>query len=208
MPRMWTRGLYAALIALSWQANAFGTDTLLVNGHIYTGNKAAPWADSLAISGARIEAVGTRKAVSKHADGRTRVIDLKGRTVIPGIVDSHVHLLFGAYALHGLNLSTPESSITPSKPDLLVERLKAYAAAHPDDPVLFGRADFSTALPTTPTHTLLDRAVPDRPVVIHNTSEHALWLNSAAMKMADLTSRPLADPDEERGVIRASKSCR
>jgi hypothetical protein len=185
MPRVWTKSLYAALIALSWQGSAFGTDTLLVNGHIYTGNKAAPWAEALAITGARIEAVGTKAALSKHAGGRTRIIDLKGHTVIPGIVDSHLHLLFGAYALHGLNLSTPESSITPSKPDLL-----------------FGRADFSTALPTTPTHALLDRAVPDRPVVIHNTSEHALWLNSAAMKMAGLTSRPLTDPDEERGVIR------
>jgi predicted amidohydrolase YtcJ len=194
--------LYAALIALSWQANAFGTDTLLVNGHIYTGDKTAPGADALAITGARIEAVGRSAAVSKRAGGHPRVIDLKGRTVIPGIVDSHMHLLFGAYALHGLNLSTPESSITPSKPDLLIARLKAYAAAHPDDVVLFGRADFSTAPPTTPTYALLDRAVPDRPVVIHNTSEHALWLNSAAMKMAGLTTQPLADPDEERGVIR------
>jgi predicted amidohydrolase YtcJ len=202
MLRVWMKGLYAALIALSWQASAFGTDTLLVNGHIYTGNKAAPWADALAITGARIEAVGSRTEVSKHGGGHARVIDLKGRTVIPGIVDSHLHLLFGAYALHGLNLSTPASSITPSKPDLFVERLKAYAAAHPDDLVLFGRADFSTAPPTTPTHVLLDRAVPDRPVVIHNTSEHALWLNSAAMRMAGLTSRPLTDPDEERGVVR------
>jgi predicted amidohydrolase YtcJ len=202
MLRVWTRGLYAALIALSWHASAFGTDLVLVNGHIYTGNKAVPWAEALAITGARIEAVGTSAAVSKHAKGAARVIDLKGRTVIPGIVDSHMHLLFGAYALHGLNLSTPESSITPSKPDLLIERLKAYAAAHPDDVVIFGRADFSTALPTTPTYALLDRAVPDRPVVIHNTSEHALWLNSAAMKMAGLTKQPLVDPAEERGVIR------
>jgi predicted amidohydrolase YtcJ len=202
MVRVWMKVLYAALIALAWQASALGTDTLLVNGHIYTGNKAAPWADALAITGARIEAVGSRTEVSKHGGGHARVIDLKGRTVIPGIVDSHLHLLFGAYALHGLNLSTPESSITPSKPDLLIARLKDYAAAHPDDLVLFGRADFSTALPTTPTHALLDRAVPDRPVVIHNTSEHALWLNSEAMRMAGLTSRPLTDPDEERGVIR------
>jgi hypothetical protein len=202
MPTVWTKGLHAALIALFWQGSAFGADTLLINAHIYTGNKTAPWADALAISGARIEAVGSNAEVSKHGGAHARVIDLKGRTVIPGIVDSHLHLLFGAYALHGLNLSTPESSITPSKPDLLVERLKAYAAAHPDDRVLFGRADFSTALPTTPTHALLDRAVPDRPVVIHNSSEHALWLNGAAMKMAGLTTRPLTDPDEERGVIR------
>jgi predicted amidohydrolase YtcJ len=202
MQRVWTECMYTALLALCWQTPALATDTVLVNGHIYTGDDAAPWVDALAITGSRIEAVGGSAAIAKRAGGRARVIDLKGRTVIPGIVDSHLHLLFGAYALHGLNLSTPEASITPSKPDLLVERLKAYAAAHPGDAVLFGRADFSTAPPTTPIHALLDRAVADRPVVIHNTSEHALWLNAAAMQMAGLTNRPLTDPDEERGVVR------
>src|SRR5208337_2958341 len=64
------------------------------------------------------------------------------------------------------------------------------------------RADFSTVPPTTPAHALLDAAVPDRPVVIHNTSEHALWLNAAALAMSRLTERPVADADEERGIIR------
>jgi predicted amidohydrolase YtcJ len=192
----------AMLIALSWQTPALAGETLFIHGHIYTGNPQAPWATALAVDGVRIEAVGSEAAVLKHRGSRTQVIDLHGQTVIPGIVDSHTHVLYGAYALHGMNLSTPESSITPEKPDLLVEHLKAYAAAHPHDAVLFGRADFSTVPPTTPTHALLDRAVADRPVVIHNTSEHALWLNTAALQMAGITDRPVADGDEERGVIR------
>jgi predicted amidohydrolase YtcJ len=195
-------GVCTTLIALGWQANALAGDTLLVHGHIYTGNPRAPWASALSVSGTRVEAVGTDASVLKHRGSRAQVIDLHGQTVIPGIVDSHTHMLYGAYALHGMNLSTPESSITPEKPDLLVERLKEYAAAHPRDTVLFGRADFSTVPPSTPTHALLDRAVADRPVVIHNTSEHALWLNSAALQMAGITDRPVADSDEERGVIR------
>ena len=56
--------------------------------------------------------------------------------------------------------------------------------------------------PTTPTFELLDRAVPDRPLVIHNTSEHALWLNSAALSMSGLNDRPVQDVEEERGVVR------
>jgi predicted amidohydrolase YtcJ len=191
-----------ALLALGWQCAAFASDMLLIHGHIYTGNRQAPWAAAVAITGTRIEAVGDEAHILKLRSAHTRVIDLHGRTVIPGIVDSHMHLLYGAIALHGLNLSTPSSSITPDKPELLVERLQAYAAAHPKDKVLFGRADFSTVPPTTPTHVLLDRAVAGRPVVIHNTSEHALWLNSAALAMAGLTDRPVADADEERGVIR------
>jgi predicted amidohydrolase YtcJ len=195
-------GVFAILTALGWQADALAGDILLIHGHIYTGNPRTPWASALSVSGTRIEAVGTDAAVLTHRGSRARVIDLHGQTVIPGIVDSHTHMLYGAYALHGMNLSTPESSITPEKPDLLVERLKTYAAAHPRDAVLFGRADFSTVPPSTPSHALLDRAVADRPVVIHNTSEHALWLNSAALQMAGITDRPAADGDEERGVIR------
>ncbi len=193
---------FAVIAALAWQSAAIAGETLLIHGHIYTGNPRAPWATALAVKGTRIEAVGSDAAVLKHRNSGSQVVDLHGQTVIPGVVDSHTHMLYGAYALHGLNLSTPEASITPDKPELLVERLKAYAAAHPHDAVLFARADFSTAPPTTPTHELLDRAVMDRPVVVHNTSEHALWLNSAAMHMAGITDRPVADNDEERGVIR------
>jgi hypothetical protein len=192
----------AMLTVLAWQSNAVAADTLLIHGHIYTGNPKGEWATALAVTGTHIEAVGTDAEVLKHRGSHAKIIDLHGQTVIPGMVDSHEHMLYGAYALHGMNLSLPESSITPDKPDQLVERLKAYAAAHPNDAILFGRVDFSTVPPTTPTHALLDRAVPDRPVVIHNTSEHAMWLNAAALRMAGITDRPVPDADEERGVIR------
>ncbi len=201
MQRIWQWGICALMVALGWQASALAADTLFVHGHIYTGDSKTPWATALAVNGTRIAAVGTDAALAKYR-AHAEVIDLHGQTVIPGIVDSHAHVLYGAFALHGLNLSTPESSITPDKPDILVERLKAYAAAHPHDAVLFGRADFNTLPPATPTYALLDRAVADRPVVIHNTSEHAMWLNSAALQMAGITDRPVADADEERGVIR------
>ena len=195
-------GACALLLGCAWQGAVFAQDTLLIHGHVYTGDAAAPWASAIAVKGERIGAVGSDADILKRRAGRTRIVDLRGQTVIPGIVDSHLHMLYGAFALHGINLSTPESSITPDKPDLLIGRLRAYAAEHPKDAVLFGRADFSTVPPTTPRSALLDRAVPGRPLVIHNTSEHALWLNSAALNMAGLTDRAVADPDEERGVMR------
>jgi predicted amidohydrolase YtcJ len=192
----------AAWLVCGSGSSAFAGDTLLIHGHIYTANAHEPWATALSIKDTRIEAVGSDEEVLKHRGAHARLIDLHGQTVIPGIVDSHMHLLYGAIALHGLNLSTPASSVTPDKPELFIERLRSYAAAHPHDAVLFGRADFSTVPPSTPRHDLLDRAVADRPVVIHNTSEHALWLNAPALKMAGLTDHPVADADEERGVIR------
>jgi predicted amidohydrolase YtcJ len=174
----------------------------LLHGHFYTGNPKMPWAEALSITGSRIDAVGTEYEVARNRRSTKRVIDLHGRTVIPGIVDSHVHTLFGAYALHGLNLSTPERSITTDKPEILVARLQAFAREHARDPVLFARADFSATPPTTPSKELLDRAVLDRPLVVHNSSEHALWVNSAALRMANVTDLPVADAVEERGIIR------
>jgi len=198
----WQLALASLAVTLGSQSTAIASDTLLLHGRIYTSNPTSPWAEALAITGTRIDAIGRDSEVARYRKATTRVIDLKGHTVIPGIVDSHVHTLYGSFALHGFNLSTPESSITPEKSAALVAAVKAYADSHPTDTVLFGRADFSTVPPTTPSHTLLDRAVPDRPVVIHNTSEHAVWVNGAAMAMAGLTDQPVVDADEERGVIR------
>jgi len=192
----------AAMAALFLPVSLFASDTLLIHGHIYTGNAKAPWVQALAITGTRIEFVGTDQEILSRRQAKTEVIDLHGHTVIPGISDSHTHMWLGAMVLHGFNLSTPESSITPDNPDALVEKIKAFAANHPNDKLLIGRADFGTVPPAAPTHELLDRAVPDRPVIIHHTSEHALWLNAKALAFAGITDRPVADPAEERNVIR------
>src|SRR5580693_7701364 len=122
-------------------AALLGSDTVLVHGHIYTGNPKAPWAQALAITGTRIDAVGTDPEILSRRSSKTEVIDLQGRTVVPGFSDDHTHMWLGALALHGLNLSVPEYSITPEdNPDLLVARLKEYAADHPSDKILFVRA--------------------------------------------------------------------
>ena len=191
-----------AIILLSASA-LFASDTVLLHGHIYTGNAKAPWAQALAITGTRIDAVGTDREILIRRTPKTQVIDLEGRTVVPGFSDSHTHMWFGAIELHGLNLSTPEATFTPEdNPEAVVSKLKAFAASHPSDKILFARADFSTTPPSTPTHELLDRAVADRPVIVHSTSEHALWVNTTALALAGITDDPVANPDEERNIIR------
>jgi predicted amidohydrolase YtcJ len=188
--------------AIFLSAPSKASDTVLIHGHIYTGNPKAPWAQALAISGTRVEAVGADQEILSRKQPQTKVIDLQGRTVIPGISDSHTHMWFGALALHGFNLSTPEGSITPDQPEKLVSMVKQYAAKHPNDKVLFGRADFGTTPPDTPTHELLDLAVSDRPVVVHFTAEHALWVNGKALELAGITDQPVLDPDEEKWIVR------
>jgi len=194
--------LCAAVVVLLPPA-LFASDKILIHGHIYTGNAKAPWAQALAITGTRIDAVGTDQEILARRAAKTEVIDLQGKTVVPGFSDSHTHMWFAGLELHGLNLSTPDATFTPEdEPDEVVKRLKAYAAERPNGKVLIARADFSTTPPSTPTHELLDRAVSDRPVVVHNTAEHALWVNSKALALAGITDQPLADPAEEKNIIR------
>ncbi|HET7107018.1 MAG TPA: amidohydrolase [Candidatus Acidoferrum sp.] len=198
-----SRGLRCVAILLLLAPTVLAaSDTLLIHGHIYTGNAKALWAQALAITGTRIDAVGSDQEILARREPKTQVIDLQGRTVIPGISDSHTHMWFGAMALHGINLSTPEFSITPDNADALVEKIKSYAAGHLQEKILFGRADFSMTPPSTPSHELLDRAVSDRPLIIHHTSEHALWVNAKALELAGINDKPVADPDEEKYIIR------
>jgi predicted amidohydrolase YtcJ len=175
---------------------------VLIHGHIYTADAAHPWAQALAVREGRVEAIGSDRDVLARHRAEARIVDLKGRTVLPGLIDSHVHMLFGALELHGFSLSNPDRSITPAHPDALVAAIKAFAAAHPREPLLIGRADFDTAPPAAPNHALLDLAVADRPLIVHNMSEHALWVNGAALRFAGITDDPVADSEEERGVIR------
>ena len=176
----------------------FASDVLLVNGHIYTGVPTGKWAEALAISGSRIDAVGTNEEIIRRKEARTKVIDLQQRTVIPGIVDSHTHMWFGALALHGFNLATPDVYIEPKDEDLLVSKIREYANAHLQDKVLFGRVQFGNDV----SHALLDRAVSDRPIVIHAPTEHTLWVNGKALELAGITEKPIDDPALERYVVR------
>jgi predicted amidohydrolase YtcJ len=193
--------LIAAATATS---SVLASDTILIHGHIYTGNDKMPWVQGLAITGGRIEAAGPDEEILKHRDINTNVIDLGGRTAIPGVSDAHTHTWFGALALHGFNLATPELRITPDDGDALIAKIKDYAASHPKDKVLFGRVQFSTAPGSRATRQLLDRAVSDRPVVVHSTLEHSLWVNSKALALAGVTKKPVADPLEEKYVVRDS----
>src|ERR1700733_9059327 len=207
----------APLLFLSLAGQAlFSSDTVLVNGHIYTANTQNRWVEALAITGDKIDAVGSNAEIAHHRAANTKVVDLQGKTVIPGITDGHVHLWFGALALHGFNLSTPESNITSKAPDLLLGKIKDYAARHPKDQVIFGRGQFITDFSASGntfkkpivTHQLLDRAVPDRPLVIHDVSEHALWVNQKMLDLAHISDPPFPDRSIEENILRDSNGHR
>jgi predicted amidohydrolase YtcJ len=179
---------------------ARASDLVLVNGRIYTA--AAPrWASAIAITGDTIETIGTDAEALRTRTAKTRVVDLKGQMVIPGVTDNHTHIWFGSLALTHLNLATETENITPENdPALYVARIKAYAAAHPNEPIIFVRSTFHHN--PGPGLAMLDEAAPDRPLVIHHVDEHWLWVNSRALALAGITDKPLADPVEEKYIER------
>src|SRR5207244_2099631 len=91
------------------RSNEVGPDLVLMNGRIWTGNEAQPWASAVAISGNKVVAVGETKQIRKLATPKTMVIDLVGKFVMPGINDSHVHFLGGALKLFEVELTGARS---------------------------------------------------------------------------------------------------
>ena len=173
--------------------------TLYIDGKIYSG--AGRFVEAMLVTDGRIEAVGMTAALRRHAlKAKSKLVDLRGRTVIPGIIDSHVHTFFASMALHGINLSTPERSLGPDHPEAYVAALKIFASTHPADRIVFARSEFDTSNP--PSHELLDRAVPGRPLVVHHIAEHALWLNGKALALAGIGDKPHPDPLIEAGISR------
>lgn len=112
-------------------------------------------------------------------------IDAAGRTLLPGLIDAHGHVMGLGQAASILDLTATRSL------EELQQRLKDYAAANPGDPWLLGRG-WNQELWTVkrfPTAADLDAIVPGRPVVLERVDGHALVANSAAMRAADVTAQ-------------------
>lgn len=164
-----------ALAALPLQAA-----TLLVNAHIHTMDPAQPEATALAWgSDGRLLAVGEVSDLQQRYPDAGKV-DAKGATVIPGLIDAHGHML-------GLGVTHIQVDLvgTSSKAQIL-DRLKAFATNLPKDAWLVGRGwdQNHWAGKQFPTAADLDALFPDRPVYLERIDGHAVWVNSAAMKLA------------------------
>ena len=167
-------------------------DLVFTNGAVYTVDAARRWARAVAVKGERIVAVGADDAVADLIGDGTEVIDLRGRMLIPGFQDAHVHPVSGGLdllqcALHdGSSLADYERLIS------------GYAASHPDVPWILGGGWSMDVFPGgTPTKDVLDRLVPDRPVFLPNRDGHSAWVNSRALEAAGIT-RDTADPADGR----------
>jgi predicted amidohydrolase YtcJ len=88
----------AGFAALSFQT-ALAQDRVLVNGKIFTANPQQPYAEAVSIRGGKIIAVGNRREVDASVGSDAQVVDLGGKTLLPGLIDSHVHAVMGGVGL-------------------------------------------------------------------------------------------------------------
>ena len=181
--------LLASLAVLTLLAGALAkplppvADTVIVNARIYTVNVRQPWAEALAIGGDKLLAVGSANDIAAYRGPATKVIDAKGKLVLPGFTDCHVHFLDGSLALQRIDLA---DATTVAE---IQRRVKAFAAAHPEQTWLLGRGWSYPAFSPSglPDKKYLDEIVPDRPVYLEGFDGHTWWANSRALQLAKVT---------------------
>lgn len=169
-------------------------DLVLYNGDIHTMDAAQPRTRAVAIAGDRIWALGDDASMRALLGPGGTVLDLKGRTVVPGFTDSHLHFMSYGLGLLQIDLAAVASL------DEALARVGQRAQATPAGQWLLGRGwDHSLwAGGAFPTRHDLDRVAPDHPVWLRRKCGHAGWANSRALSLAGITAQT---PDPPGGVI-------
>lgn len=175
-------GLAAALSPARVLAQA-RADTILLGGKVWTGNASQPEAAAIALLDGKVAAVGSDAQIRRWAGPATQVIELRGRRVVPGFNDAHVHFFDGGQGLASVQLRDASS------PEVFRDRIGAYAARLEKDRwVLNGNWDHERWTPANlPTRQLIDAVTPNHPVFVNRLDGHMALANSLALKLAGIT---------------------
>lgn len=184
------------LFLLSWIPFSLAAAPSLIvhSGKIVTVDKDFRIVPAMAVEGERIVATGSDDEVLKLKDGNTKVIDLQGRMVLPGLMDSHAHPV-GA-ATHEFDHEVPDIADIPQLLDYIATRAKAQ----PEGSLIFVRQIFITRLKEQryPSREELDRVAPKHPV--HFSTGPDSMLNTLAMKLAGI-DKNYAVPTGQAGKV-------
>jgi hypothetical protein len=169
-------------------------DLLLLNAKVWTVNAKQPDAEAIAVWHGRILAVGSSADLRALTGPKTQVLDLKGKRVLPGFYDSHVHLLGSGQRLGEVALKDAKDE------EEFGRRLKEFDKKLPRDRwLLGGEWDHDrTFNGTLPTAEMLDKYIPDRPVFLRRYDGHMGVVNTRVLKMANITAKT---DDPTGGVI-------
>ncbi|MGH9400310.1 MAG: amidohydrolase [Thermoanaerobaculia bacterium] len=167
---------------------------VLLSAKIWTGDPARPEAEALSVEGGRIVAVGSNADVMARKGPHTRVLDAKGRRVVPGFIDSHAHMTMGGLNLHAVDLRRTRD------PADFTRQLAGFAKTRPAGRwITDGAWDHEQwDPPRLPTKELLDPAVGDRPTCLSRQDGHMMVCSSRALALAKISRD---SPDPPGGVI-------
>ncbi len=155
-------------------------DMIVTNAKVLTMDPANPRAEAVALDAGRIIAVGSRAEVEALATPGTKVIDAKGRMLLPGFFESHLHLALGGTELMQLQLGGIEGA------DAVTAAFRAYAARHPNIPVVMAQGAGYGCLGADATRQMLDQIIADRPIAMMSPDHHTVWANTAALTAAGI----------------------
>jgi len=167
-----------------------GADMIFINGSVYTVDKSNPEVEAVAVVDGMITAVGSNSEINKLKGSNTKVVDLKGKTMTPGLVESHAHLMGIGYNKLELDLMYVKTY------DELVEKVaEAVEKAEPGQWIT-GRGWHQDKWIEQPdnmvkgfqTHDKMSAVSPDNPVFLRHASGHATFANENAMKLAGITN--------------------
>ncbi len=173
-------------------ASAESADFVFTGGKVYTLNDKQPWAEAVAVKGNKIVYVGDAAGANAFIGKDTKTIDTTGKTVMPGFVDAHDHLIGSGWTSKGVHLFDGKNK------EEYIAIVKKYAEEHPDLERIVGIGWSTGNYGSRPTAKDLDQAVPDRPALILDFTAHDAWLNTKAMEIARVTKD---SPDDQKDVI-------
>lgn len=186
------------LFSFLTETNVFGqtvtADLLVTNANIRTMDAKRTVARSMAVLNGKIVAIGSNASTRRLIGPRTRVIDAKGKTVLPGFNDAHVHFRSTGERLSLVDLRDAQS------PEEFVQRIKEFAAKLPKGRWITGGGwDHENWKPNNlPTAAMIDAVTPDHPVYVFRLDGHMSLANTAAMKIAGVDRNT---KDVDGGVI-------
>ena len=168
-------------------ALAWSDGLAITNARIFTG--ATPeWAEAAKIDDGTFTYVGNAKGLQSHIEQGTRVFDLQGKVVLPGLIDAHTHPGYVASATEIVAL--PHTGTLDDVFAALVDHVKSDTG---DDFIIGGYWNTALFDEKGPTKEALDAVVPDRPVMLYDWSGHSQWMNSKALEVLGIT-RDTPDP--------------
>lgn len=185
--------LSATATVAALPAHSESDDLIVYNASVITMDDRRPHADGFAVSGGKFSFVGSNEALQARAGQGTRVVDLDGRVVIPGLIDGHLHPVPHYQAGHRLHRVALGAATTPDM-QVLIDKLKAQASSRPAGEWIIGQGYEDTALGRHPTRHDLDAVSTEHPVFITHSSGHRAVAGSLALKRAGISEETVDPP--------------